>query len=425
MTDDRCLVLVLRNRLTSLVDHIQAMLDLAIDVHLLTVESPTVGRDPRFASVTQLPPEATHEDFVTTAVDLAHAHGAAAVFTFLEIDIEIAEAANQKLGNGWAVPEAAAICRDKFRQRTFCQEQGIPSVWHTAVNDIKVAVATATGHGFPLIVKPTRAAASEYVQLVQDADGLRRALGEIQAMIDRRRGFYYVDAAHNWALLEDYLPGQEVTLDAVVLDGEVILGGVHNKRHSSGPFFDEDLYTLPFSHPEREGELVEIVRRIVGGLGATLCLFNAELRENADGHYRVVEFSIRVSGGHPYRHIKDVYSIDLVRMFLRAACGDPVADILRQENPRREPRMTVCAKVVYANGHVVRNSVGEAMHSPFFRTYYAMAKPGTDVVAGARGIEFTGLLSVWMPWRPGQSPTVVHAVAHELAGQLDLEIRQG
>src|SRR3712207_8902733 len=47
---------------------------------------------------------------------LRSAHGAAAVFTFLEIDIEIAEAANHKLGNAWAVPEAAAICRDKFRR---------------------------------------------------------------------------------------------------------------------------------------------------------------------------------------------------------------------------------------------------------------------------------------------------------------------
>jgi hypothetical protein len=113
----------------------------------------------------------------------------------------------------------------------------------------------------------------------------------------------------------------------------------------------------------------------------------------------------------------------MVRLFLRAACGDPVADILAQENRRSAPRMTVCAKVVYANGHVVRNSVGDAIHSPYFRTYFAMAKPGTDVVAGARGIEFTGLLSVWMPWRPGQSPSIVHAVATDLATKLDVEVR--
>ena len=418
----RCLVLVLRNRFTSLVDHIQAMLDLAIDIHLVTVESGAIAMDPRFASVVQLPPEATRRDFVTAAVDLARSKGAAAVFTFLEIDIEIAEAANEALGNKWAAVAAAAVCRDKHRQRVFLQQQGIPSVWFEPVNDIESAVEAAAGHGFPLIVKPTRAAASEYVQLVADAGGLRAALGEIQRMIANKRGFYYDGVAENWALLEEYLPGQEVTVDGVVLDGQFILGGVHNKRHSSGPFFDEDLYTLPFSNPEREEELREIACQIIGGLGVSLCLFNAELREDVDGKYRVIEFSIRVSGGHPYRHIKDVYSIDMVRMFLRAACGEPVGDILQQECPRREPRMTVCAKVVYANGRVVRNSVGEAIHSPYFRTYYAMAKPGTDVVAGARGIEFTGLLSVWMPWQPGQSPAVVHGVATALAGRLDLEI---
>jgi hypothetical protein len=241
-------------------------------------------------------------------------------------------------------------------------------------------------------------------------------------MIAAKRGFYYDGVADNWALLEEYLPGQEVTLDGVVLDGRFILGGVHNKRESAGPFFDEDLYTLPFSNPEREGDLVDVANQIITGLGVNLCLFNAELRADADGRYRVIEFSIRVSGGHPYRHIKDVYSIDMVRMFLRAACGEPVADILSQENRRSEPRMTVCAKVVYANGHVARNSVGDAIHSPYFRAYFAMAKPGTEVVAGARGIEFTGLLSVWMPWQPGQSPSMVHGVATELATKLDIEV---
>jgi hypothetical protein len=240
-----------------------------------------------------------------------------------------------------------------------------------------------------------------------------------------KRYYYYDRIAEDWALLEEFLPGQEVTVDGVVLDGQFILGGVHNKLESPGPSFEEDFYTLPFSNPEREGELVEIASQIISSLGMNLCLFNAELRADATGKYRVVEFSIRSSGGLPYRHIRDVYSIDMVRMFLRAACGEPVADILQQENRRREPRMTVCAKVVYANGRVVRNSVGEAVHSPYFRVYFALAKPGTDVVADARGIDFTGLLSVWMPWRPGQDPAIVHAVALDLASKLDVEVTPG
>jgi len=39
-------------------------------------------------------------------------------------------------------------------------------------------------------------------------------------------------------LLEEYLPGREVTLDGVVLDGEFILGGICDKLGSEGPFFE-------------------------------------------------------------------------------------------------------------------------------------------------------------------------------------------
>jgi len=420
--NQRCLVLVLRARFASLVDHIQTTLDMAVDTHLITVESPTILQDARFTTVTQLPATATKQDFIDAAVRRARETGASAVFTFLENDIEIAESASAELGVKWAAVEAAHICRDKYRQREFLRSAGIPSVWYHPVSDIDAAVAQAEERGLPLIVKPTRAAASEYVELVHDTKRLREALAQIQQIAEARKGFYYEGTESDWALLEEYLPGQEVTVDGIVLDGQFILGGVHNKRHSAGPFFDEDLYTLPFSHPEHEAELADICGQITRGLGMTLCLFNAELRQDADGRYRVIEFSIRASGGHPYRHIRDVYSIDLVRMYLRAACGEPVPDILATENRRSEPRMTVCAKVVYANGYVVRNSVGDALHSPYFRVYFAVGRPGTDVVAGTRGFDYTGLLSVWMPWKPGQDPSIVHGVATELATKLDLEI---
>ncbi|WP_158588151.1 ATP-grasp domain-containing protein [Actinomadura logoneensis] len=421
---ERRLVMILRRGFTSFADHFQTLLDLGVKVHLITVESETIAADPRFASVTQLRKDAPQHDFHTSAVRKARETGAAAIITLLETDIEIAEAANAELGNDWATPEAAHICRDKFRQREFLRQHGIPSVWYHPVTDIDKALEVATERGFPLILKPTRAAASDFVELVHDVDRLREALANIKAMIDQGRGFYYESGAAEWALLEEYLPGQEVTLDGVVVDGRFVLGGVHNKQESSGPFFHEDLYTLPYSNPEREDELEDIAARITTALGAKICMFNAELREATDGTFRVVEFSIRVSGGHPYRHIKDVYSIDLVRIFARAACGEPAADILAQENKRCEPRMTVCAKVVYANGKVIRNSVGEAIHSPYFRVYFASAKPGAEVVAsGNKGFDFTGLLSVWMPWSPGQDPSVVHTVAKELAQRLDVDVR--
>ncbi len=418
----RCLVLVMRKGLRTHVDHIQAMLDLAVEIHLVTQEPEDVAGDPRFASFVRLPRNLSQREIIEATVRVAQASGASAVITFNETDITIAGAANEKIGVKWAIAEVDRLSRDKFRQRSFMQENGIPSVWYYPVADSTTALDVAEVHGFPLIVKPTRAASSANVELVGDRNQMRDALQAIRDLARSGRGNYYDEIPENWALLEEYLPGQEVTLDAVVLDGQFVLGGIHNKLSSSGPFFEEDLYTLPFTMPEREEELARIARDITRHLGVSTTLFNAELREDANGNFRVVEFSTRISGGHVYRNIRDVYSIDLVRLFVRAACREPVESILAQENRRLPARMATCAKVIYANGRVLHNSVGDAIYSPYFRAYYPLAEPGTSVACAPRGFDTTGLLSVWMPWRSGQSPSVVHSVAYDLVDKLDLDI---
>jgi hypothetical protein len=86
--------------------------------------------------------------------------------------------------------------------------------------------------------------------------------------------------------------------------------------------------------------------------------------------------------------------------------------------------MTTCNKVIFATGTVVRNSAGETVHSPHFRAYYPMARPGERVAAAPAGFDTVGTLSVRTTWKPGQPPARVHAVAQDLAAQLDIEIRR-
>ena len=58
------------------------------------------------------------------------------------------------------------------------------------------------------------------------------------------------------------------------------------------------------------------------------CLFNAEFRADAAGQYRVIEFSTRLSGGHNYRNLRDVYGINVVRLFVKAVLAgtDPATE---------------------------------------------------------------------------------------------------
>lgn len=408
-------------------DHIQVLADLGADLHVVTSSAEDADGDPRFSSAVTVPDGLGHDELAERVCAAAREHEAAAVVTFSEYDIVVAGEANQRLGVGWARPEADRISRDKNLQRAFLQAHGIPSVWYCPVSDIGAAVDVASRHGFPLIVKPARSASSTRVELVRGPAALRSSLLAIRAIEDRSvgdsgmTGILSADAGP-WALLEEYLPGREVTLDGVVLAGRFVLGGVHDKALSHGPFFEEDLYTLPFATPGREAELAGIAEDIVKCLKLDAALFNAELREDADGEFRVIEFSTRISGGHVFRNIRDVYAVDLVRMFARAALGDPAGEILGAEGARRAPRMATCIKRLYANGRVVRNGAGNAIYSPHFRAYYPMARPGDVIAAAPRAFDTVGALSVWLPWRPGQEPSVAHQVAREVAAELDVEI---
>jgi ATP-grasp domain len=353
---------------------------------------------------------------VRAVSDLAAGHQVAAAVTFSEYDIVITGEVNERLGVSWARPQADRISRDKSRQRAFLAGHHIPSVWSYPVTDANAALDAGAEHGFPLIVKPTRAASSTAVRLADGPAALRSALTSIAVLAEEMRG------TGVWALLEEYVPGREVTLDGVVLDGQFLLGGIHDKALASGPCFEEDLYTLPFSTPGREAELVAIAENIVKCLGLDLALFNAELREDRAGEFRVIEFSTRISGGHVFRNVRDVYGIDLLRIYARAVLGDPREEILGTECARRPPRMATCIKRLYADGRVLRNSPGHAVFSPNFRAYYPLARPGQVVASAPRGFDTVGALSVWLPWQPGQEPFAAHQVARKVAAELDVEV---
>ena len=74
------------------------------------------------------------------------------------------------------------------------------------------------------------------------------------------QSYFLADRSLPIALIEEYLPGTEVTLDGVVLYGKFHLAGVTNKMQMPGPHFEEDLYSLPFRNPGEEPELAGYAR---------------------------------------------------------------------------------------------------------------------------------------------------------------------
>ena len=97
------------------------------------------------------------------------------------------------------------------------------------------------------MVKPTRGASSRSVVLASSRSEAAREVGRIEALASSKRGHYYDGTGGPVALLEEFIAGDEVTLDAAIVGGELVLAGIHDKARMVGPYFEEDYYTIPLA----------------------------------------------------------------------------------------------------------------------------------------------------------------------------------
>jgi biotin carboxylase len=413
-------VLVMRTGLSIRFDHIECMSRLGLVIHVVTQEEQAAA-DPRFATVMAVGPDCTTADLSDVTLRRMTETGASCATTFQETDIVAVGQANARAGMSWARPDADAIARDKSRQRHHLVAHGIPSPGFVEVRDVDTALAGLAGQDGPWIVKPTRGASSSHVSLVTDHDAVRSDLSAIRTLASTTTNNFYEGIPEVWALIEEYLPGDEVTCDGVVIDGEFHLGGIHGKHVGDGPWFEEDLYTLPLPDRGAEREIVGIVERLVASLDVVHSLFNVELRRGADGAYRVVEFSTRISGGHVYRNILDVHAVDLIDLYLHALLDDP-GQAARDARQRHAGRMATCIRMVYRTGVVRENCAGPAANDSAFRAYYPLVAVGERVASAPLGFDMCGLLSVREPLRVHDHPERVHATARRLEDQLSLRV---
>lgn len=424
------LLLIMRNTYGWNGDHIEALHRLGVEIHLAT-QVKGAELDGRFASVVPISPEMELDEAVAYLLEAAGRLGIGTALTFYESDIVLTSLINQKLGHAWAKPEADLISRDKRLQREFLVKHGIPSAGFSPIpptNPVEVGLAASANYTYPMIVKPTYLSASIGVSLVRDEAELVAALHEMARLAEVWESYFLADRSRPIALIEEFLPGHEITLDGVALFGKFHLSGVTNKMQMPGPYFEEDYYTLPFRYPEEEPELIEMSQAIISGLGVDHCLFNAEFRKDADGQYRVIEFSTRLSGGQNYRALRDVYSLDPVRLFIKTILADTVdpADeerIWAGELRRQDPRMATCIKYAYRSGTLFRNNVGDVAHSPYFRSYLTAAKPGARLRRAPEGwYEFAGSLLVAGPYREPADIDRIERIAEELDNRLDIVV---
>ena len=232
--------------------------------------------------------------------------------------------------------EAARRASDKVLMRESFEKHGVPSPKFTHIfkNEIDKALQILKQKAipFPLTVKPADNMGARGCRLVYSQDELRPALED--AVNFSRSGK---------AIAEEFIDGEEFSLEALVINGEIFLNALADRHIFFPPYFVEMGHTIPSIKSKEEcDELIRVFFLGIKALGLTngaakgdIFLRKADPQKNGKRTACVGEIAARLSGGYmsgwtvPYSS-----GFDVTKAAVKIALGEPVDELPNSEAAR-------------------------------------------------------------------------------------------
>lgn len=220
-----------------------------------------------------------------------------AVVTFSEIGvIACAELINYYglKGNG---VEVALATRNKLIMKNKLKENNVPIAEGFTVE--KVPFNGMDKLKYPCIIKPVVGSRSFGVRLVESETDLISVFN----ILKRSNQFslftkYSNDSMEkNGLIIEEYLPGPEVTCDVLFINNSPLLITICDKPYNpEGPTFEEQCYITPSVFSEDvQNKIMDVTVRAARALGISHGPVHAEIRITPNGPY-IIEIASRMGG---------------------------------------------------------------------------------------------------------------------------------
>ncbi len=270
-----------------------------------------------------LPLDAEHTPAASDAfVARARAYHARRPFVravpFAEQYVEPVAELNAALGLGGITPAGARACRDKYEMRAALRRGGVPVPSYALVRTRAEFDTAVAAIGRPCVAKPAKASASEGVVKIDVDTPLDEAFAFASSV-------HEVQVLGGPLLVERYVAGPELSVEAVVQDGRAHVAGCTDKTTEEEPYFAEVMHV----HPAPLGgdtvrALHDLADAVVRALGIPDGGIHLEVRLTADGPV-VMECAARLGGDSIPILVRLATGIDLYEHVLRQAAGAPVA----------------------------------------------------------------------------------------------------
>ncbi len=223
-------------------------------------------------------------------------------------------------------PQAAEAARNKHLMRQMLAAGGVPHPWFRRLAPDADLSAVARELSYPVVVKPLLLSGSRGVIRADDAAGFVAAATRLRQMLGRMGGTGDGQAI----LVEEYLPGGEVALEGLLIEGELHLLALFDKPDPLvGPFFEETIYVTPSRLPDTLQAAIERrAQETAVAFGLRTGPVHAELRFNDAGVW-LIEMAGRSIGGLCGSILEFGTDVCLEEVIVRQAVGLPLPPLTR------------------------------------------------------------------------------------------------
>lgn len=230
-----------------------------------------------------------------------------------EIALRTVADINGRLGLVGLNMKEVLVATDKAAQREILKKSGLPTPCFkefkkgddfNSLDDIRM----------PVVVKPTDNAGSRGVTIVREKNKLTDVINESlkESKYDSK------------VVVEEYIPGLEFTVEALIIDGEVNILGISEKKKPINNFTVsvELFYNSPFVEAHRE-EIEAVVKPFLINCGFDNTITHTEVIYSYTDHlFYVVETTVRSGGFHIFDKIlPGITGLDIIGITVDTLLG--------------------------------------------------------------------------------------------------------
>ena len=366
---------------------------------------------------------ANPEAAAATAMQSLRAHPLAAILALGDAPAVAACYAARGLGLRFNHPAAVEACHNKLRMREVFRDAGLfnppTCLWFRTIPLSPEPEPSLLAIQYPCVLKPLSLSASQGVMRANSREEFREAARRLARLLERPDLQMKSASPSREALVEEYIPGVEVAVEGMLIEGELKLLAIFDKPDLlEGPFFEETIYVTPSRlSAVQQSAIIRAATQSIRALGLSHGPVHAEFRINDRGVWPI-EVAPRPIGGMCAESLKfanpqNASPIALEELILRHAIGEDISAWQRES-----AASAVMMIPVPASGILERvDGIAEAQLVPNVTVVQITARLHDQIVAWPEGSSYLGFI-----FAKAESPAAAEQALREAHSKLTFQI---